>query len=220
MNDNTRGSFKSIVVLSGQRADNKHTGSMSINGGVNIKKNLYVKEEIVSNELITNKNARIGNNMYVMGKIESDQMFYIDTDGTMVFKQTIVPYDNCNIGTPIYKWNTVYTKSANIEELDANTIYTKKIVYIDYQEEIIKNNTSINIHSNTIFLNNTIDNSTIKLVCDDIEEESCIFVKVILENTVGTINLDINNSIKTLSKVGDYIELMCKDEEIIILNKN
>ena len=201
-------------ILSKQKANDDYTGAITVSGGVGIKKNLYVKEEVVGNELLTVGNARIGKNIFVMGKIESDQMFYVDKDGTLVMKRTIVPFENCNIGTSTYKWNTLYTSDVDAENIDVDTLYVKKIVSEYQEEEILEENSCITVESNTILIDNQVNNSTIELECDD-----CMFIKVILTDTVGSITVIAGSKRAILSNVGDFIEILAKNQKMTILKK-
>jgi hypothetical protein len=215
MNENLIKSFKQINILSRQKANGDYTGAITVNGGVGVKKNLYVKEEIVGNELLTVGNARIGKNIFVMGKIESDQMFYVDKDETLVMKRTIVPFDNCNIGTSTYKWNTLYISDIEAENIDVDTLCVKKIVSEYQEEEILEENCCITVESNTILIDNQVNNSTVELEGDN----TCMFIKVILTSTVGQITVIAGSTRAILSNIGDFIEILHKNQEMTILKK-
>ena len=209
MNEGSSQSFKSINILSQKRSSDNYSGALTVSGGVGIKKNLYVKEEIITNELITNNNARIGKNIYVMGTIESDQMFYLEKNGDMVMKRNIVPFENSDIGSYDYKWKNVYT----------NKLHTDMLVHDNYQEVSIEDNEMIiNIDSDIVLLDNKVYNGIITMKSIN-SYNSVIFIKIILEKTVGPITVFIGSDSVKMSNIGEYIELMNKGDKLILLKK-
>ena len=209
MNEGSSQSFKSINILSQKRSSDNYSGALTVSGGVSIKKNLYVKEEIITNELITNNNARIGKNIYVMGTIESDQMFYLEKNGDMVMKRNIIPFENSDIGSYDYKWKNVYT----------NKLHTDMLVHDNYQEVSIEDNEMIiNIDSDIVLLDNKVNNGIITIKSIN-SYNSVIFIKIILEKTVGPITVFIGSDSVKMSNIGEYIELLNRGDKLILLKK-
>lgn len=109
MNEGKNASFNSVLVLSDKRSTKPSTGSIIVNGGIGVNKNIVCKEEILTNELITRQNVRIGKNLYVMGTIESENMFQLDND-TLVFRKSIAGENtSISLGTPDKRWSSVNT---------------------------------------------------------------------------------------------------------------
>ena len=48
-----------IQVLSDERADSATSGSITTNGGIGVKKNIYVEEDIEAGDIISRANAKL-----------------------------------------------------------------------------------------------------------------------------------------------------------------
>lgn len=107
MNEGKNASFNSVLVLSDKRSTKPSNGTLIVNGGIGIGKNIVCKEEILANELITRQNVRIGKNLYVMGTIESESMFQLDNDRIVFRKSIIGENENIRLGTPDKKWSSL-----------------------------------------------------------------------------------------------------------------
>jgi len=60
-----------INVQSNERSYDFTTGSITTNGGIGVKKNIYVEEDIEADDIISRKNAKIGESLFVGNKIET-----------------------------------------------------------------------------------------------------------------------------------------------------
>lgn len=95
-----------LHVLNDSEADEYNGGSVVINGGINVVKNIMACEIDVN--LVQTTNAKISDSLSVKQNIY--------TDGV------IVPLTTCSIaqlGTPACKWNSINTINANVDELSS-----------------------------------------------------------------------------------------------------
>ena len=63
MIDNEELSCKTLEVLSKDKSTNNNNGSAVIHGGLGVCKNVYVKDELIAEELISKKNTKIGGDL-------------------------------------------------------------------------------------------------------------------------------------------------------------
>ena len=164
MNEAKRDSCYTLNVLSQQRSVNEITGSITTKGGMGVGKNIYVKDEICANEMITRNNARIGKNLYVMGTIEADDMFYLDNEfNSMVIKKNIVSNKHNNmsydIGHSNNRWNNIFSNRLDTKSISTLQVNTDKIHIndgISIGANSYNNNSMMYIENDTIIMNGSI----------------------------------------------------------------
>lgn len=219
MNEGKQDSCYTMNVLANKKSSSETTGCITTRGGIGVGKNIYVKNEICAEEVITRKNARIGKDLYVMGTIEAAEMFYLRNDEFVVMKH-IVPDSQSgikyNIGSNNNRWNNLYTNTITSRLATAVKMETMNID--------IKNNISIgsNAQNNNSMMyideNNIVFNGDIMMVDNNMNP--------VMNINQDTKNLGIFNiTTKSIEYSPQVVEIKEKDnivkiESNIILIKN
>jgi len=169
MNEGKQDSCYTLNVLANKKSSGATTGCITTLGGIGVGKNIYVKNEICAEEIITRKNARIGKNLYVMGTIEADEMFHLKNNELVIMKDLVSDTKSTrgkyNIGSNDNRWNNLYTNALNSRLATVTKVETMNID--------IKNNISIgsNSHNNNSMMyidrDNIVLNGDILLVDDN-----------------------------------------------------
>lgn len=116
--------FNSIRLLS-ERRSSKNQGSIVTPGGIYIGKNIDCGEEIVTNELVIKKSAKIVGDISIGGKIFCQNLF-VPINGIYRFEGDIVPALSTNstkstehcLGTIKEPWDMVYAKHIKTDKMD------------------------------------------------------------------------------------------------------
>ena len=220
MNEGKQESCYTMNVLANKKSSGATTGCITTLGGIGVGKNIYVKNEVCAEEIITRKNARIGKNLYVMGTIEADEMFHLKDDKLVIMKDIVSDTQSngvkYNIGSNSDRWNNLYTNTINTR---LGTITKIEAMNID-----IKNNISIGSNSHNKNSMIYIDKDNIMLNGDVILIDGNM--NPIMSINQNTKNLGIHNiTTKFMEYSPQIVDINHKDnileiESNIILIKN
>ena len=207
MNEGKKESFNSAIILSIKRSTKSSNGSLVVNGGIGVGRNMYCNEEICANELISRKNTRIGGNAYVMGTIESEEMFQI-IDNEIVYRKSIIPETNkyISLGNEKNKWMSLNSLSIDSEmSLFAGTNTINKIPILNIDNDI----------SNTVLINGNL------IMTDDKTNSFMEFNQnkkyVNFNNTIGINNKMLYLNTKTIN-ITDDVNIDISESNRILLN--
>jgi hypothetical protein len=118
-------------VLSNQSALNANSGALIVSGGVGIGKNLYVKDEIISNDIIIKGCGKIEKNLFINGEITVGEMFFVDKKDkkNIIFKKKIIPMGDIgySIGIKEKRWDGIYGFNVDTIKLKSKNILTENI---------------------------------------------------------------------------------------------
>ena len=99
------------------------SGSLVVNGGCSIGKNLKVTEEIDANELIVKGGCVVGD-IFIKGNVKMDNIFISDDKNNVLkFNKSIVPNDKDNSDTIISLgdkgnfWDHLYVRNIKVETI-------------------------------------------------------------------------------------------------------
>lgn len=107
---NEHKSFITLTIISDRQARNSKSGAIVVRGGVGVGDNIFVENEINSDELIVRNNSRIGNNLYINGDLFVNKLFVNDDKKNIIhIKKNIYPIDdNLNFGNDNMRWNNIF----------------------------------------------------------------------------------------------------------------
>lgn len=198
MNELKNESFNTALILSEKKATKPSNGALQVRGGIGVGKNIVCEKEILANELITKKNGRIGENLYVCGTIESATMFRV-SNNELIFQKTLIPDKNIySLGDDKSPWKNLYVRTINTTNIDikiGSTIGTNN-----------KNNMPI-FNINKELENTTLINGNLILVDKELNSK----VEYDQINNILNLNCILNNKINNIK---------INEDKLVNLNAN
>jgi hypothetical protein len=207
-------SIHSLHILSNKQSINPNSGSLIVNGGVGINKNVYVKNEIVCNELITKNSTKICKDLHIDG--------------------CIIPHNkNQLLGTVNNKWNHMYSNNITADHLDitnnislGTTTHKLPIIKIDddIPDTIIINGITVSRSDNgkVYFKLNKKEGSTDIYGSININNYICQQPQIInIEHINNNVNIDsslvlINIEVQGYLSINNDLPNNCKVRFVII----
>ncbi|MBA42696.1 MAG: hypothetical protein CMF62_01630 [Magnetococcales bacterium] len=172
-----------MVITGDKRSNTPSNGSISTAGGVGIKKNLNVEEDIVAGELTIKKNTTL--NFLKVNKIQYDSLWKLNNNNVH-FKKNIIPDNNQTLGDDINRWRTIYSGGLDTQVLKTKHSINNNVL-IDGELIIKKNQLPIIKMNNKNLIINNIKNQNIFNL--DIENEH-LNIKTELFSVNGILNID------------------------------
>jgi hypothetical protein len=214
-------SYRNLHILSNTPASNDKTGSITVNGGIGVSRNIIVKEQLRANELVCEENCRIGGNLYVNGDVCLGELFWSHTQDTGIsFKKNILLENGKTIGEISNRCN-IYSNNIISKNIDISDDIS--LGSTDKNEPIIKIDKKID---NTLFINGDL------FLIDDVLEINNILIEINRKNNRVNINIPtyfdnligINNLLKIVPQIVDLNKdigkLQIKKSIIILENVN
>ena len=205
-------------VLSSIKATSATSGSVTTLGGIGVGNNIYVKNDIDTNELVVRKNASIENNLHIKENIQVDDIF-CSKNGNFVIMTNFIPNvasaeKKYNIGSLNERWNDLYTNTVNSKIITSTDIKTSNID--------IKDNISIgsNLHNKNSMIyidkNNIVLNGDILLVDNNMSPIMSITQKTkkLGMYNIATKEIEYSPQIIELNKDCDII---CVESNVILV---
>lgn len=121
-------SFGSIYILSDKESTDSYNGSLRVNGGIGVKKNIIVGEDIRAKNIIATESITARNNIYISGYLTIASTLST-LDDKIVFEKDIISSNKdsdtrYSIGTVEMRWENIYVKTLNCYTTDTSIIST------------------------------------------------------------------------------------------------
>lgn len=230
--------YDKVRILSEVSATN-NSAALQVIGGVNIGKNLYVGNEIMANEVIINKNIKIGKDIHIDGniipknqtccnigndnrRINTIYGFYVDSkkfkSGSVVCDNLDVS-NNISIGTNIDNKEPVMKIMRNTLSINGNILIKNGFICVEPQYIYINHNiNSIDIRSSIILLfNNTLNQQNIYINANNALIPKNATIKLVAKHLSNNIIFNINNKEVILSTINEYINILYDGDKFIYL---
>lgn len=134
-----------VHVLSEDNAFNTGTGALQVNGGISVLKNIHVGKETFTDSLTCVSNMRVGQDMYVCGKIHADNMYKL-RDSDMIINYNLISDikdSRYNLGSTTQPWENLHV----INIMSANIIsYTNSTDHLEVKRSMSIGNKSTIMH--------------------------------------------------------------------------
>lgn len=190
MDELNKGTFSTLNILSNDKARKSKPGAVNINGGMRVRKNIIVDEDIYSKIIITT-NMNILDNLYIEDVLET-------TDDNIIAKKDVISSKNVdtnkryNLGENKRRWEMIYANNT-----DTYTVNSKKI-------------TSINLDvASDISLGSNNNNPILKI--DSVDSDTCVINGnfIVLDNSqnIGFSYSNTDNKINFQTKCFDINDL-------------
>ena len=225
MNPTDKKIVAELFVAGDKKSTGGHNGSITTAGGVGIKKNLIVDEDITTCDLTVKKTAKI-NNLIINNDISVPSMFINNTDN-ISFKKNICSDSELSIGSQEKKWKIVHSKNIDADMVKSKSIITNKSII--QGELIIKNNDRVYFTSNKKETNiynklNVVNNKNESIVSIDPEINKMI-VRTDVFSINGLFNVSKDNRQVLLRgildtnivKINNFLQI---EPQKVIINKN
>lgn len=223
-------SVNRLSVVSETYSESCSSGALVVNGGIGVSKNMYVGEEIVTNEIIVNSCAKIEKDLFITGSITVGSMLY-SKDKFIFIKKSLIPDNNSlNIGSLSSRWgkvycehtDTKYIKSPNCQFIDVDicrslTVGSKPVLKIDDDnpDTVVVNGSITGVDNGRCTYKISTNNCVSTLSTDNVQFTKFVQCKPQIEHIVDCTNVvNIHSSLLLLYVCSNSALIVCSVDNV------